>query len=148
MTEVTKFYNNIFGVKEEMIDYLEHVWPADPFSSGAYMGLPGPGGQFSQVAEAVLLPFGRVHFASSEAALEWSGYIEGALEAGGRAAAEVCEALSNGNVTDFEYPEPQLLLNQTNGECSDCQISKFLLLAPVIAAVGYLLYSSFFQISK
>jgi monoamine oxidase len=38
-------------------------------------------------------PDGRIHFAGSETAAEWTGYIEGALESGERAAREVLRAL-------------------------------------------------------
>lgn len=34
-------------------------------------------------------PVGRLHFAGTETATEWSGYMEGAVQAGERAAREV-----------------------------------------------------------
>jgi len=38
-------------------------------------------------------PLGRVHWAGTETATEWSGYVEGALESGDRAAREVLAGL-------------------------------------------------------
>jgi monoamine oxidase len=38
-------------------------------------------------------PIGRVHFAGTETAVEWTGYLEGALESGERAAREVVRGL-------------------------------------------------------
>ncbi|MDP9438723.1 MAG: FAD-dependent oxidoreductase, partial [Actinomycetota bacterium] len=38
-------------------------------------------------------PVGPLHWAGSETALEWVGYMDGAIEAGERAAAEVLERL-------------------------------------------------------
>ena len=36
---------------------------------------------------------GRIHWAGTETAVEWTGYLEGALEAGVRAAAEALREL-------------------------------------------------------
>jgi monoamine oxidase len=41
-------------------------------------------------------PHGRIHVAGTEAAAAWTGYMEGAVEAGERAAAEVAAALGGG----------------------------------------------------
>ena len=38
-------------------------------------------------------PDGRIHFAGTETAVEWTGYLEGALESGERAAREVLRAI-------------------------------------------------------
>ena len=38
-------------------------------------------------------PVGRVHFAGTETATQWTGYLEGALESGERAAREVLRGL-------------------------------------------------------
>ena len=37
--------------------------------------------------------FGRIHLAGTEAAVHWPGYMEGAIEAGERAADDVIAAL-------------------------------------------------------
>jgi monoamine oxidase len=42
---------------------------------------------------AVREPVGRVHWAGTETATRWSGYIDGAVQSGERVAAEVIEAL-------------------------------------------------------
>ena len=51
-----------------------------------------PGG-WTAAGAALTRPVGPLHWASSETASEWTGYVEGALQAGERAAAEVVEAL-------------------------------------------------------
>ncbi|MFO7562706.1 MAG: NAD(P)/FAD-dependent oxidoreductase [Enhygromyxa sp.] len=73
--------------------YVEHDWRADPYSSGCYTGLLGPGA-FAQIGPALREVAGRLHFAGTEAARRWVGYFEGAIESGERAAEEVIEALS------------------------------------------------------
>ena len=47
-------------------------------------------------------PCGRVHFASTETATEWSGYMEGAIQAGERTAREV-NLLMNSDTFVLEY---------------------------------------------
>jgi len=44
--------------------------------------------------EALRAPVGRIHWAGTETATRWNGYIEGALQSGERAAAEVLAALA------------------------------------------------------
>ena len=43
---------------------------------------------------ALRQPCGRVHWAGTETAVEWTGYIDGAIESGQRAAGEVAARLS------------------------------------------------------
>lgn len=74
------------------LDYAEHDWIADPWSEGCYVGLPGTGA-LTELGHALRTPVGRVHWAGTETAAEWTGYIEGALASGERAAREVAAAL-------------------------------------------------------
>jgi monoamine oxidase len=75
---------------EPPIDYLEVDWRTDRWSAGCVLGLPpgvlAAGARWGE-------PFGRVHVAGTESASEWPGYMEGAVEAGERAAREVLAAL-------------------------------------------------------
>lgn len=51
-------------------------------------------------------PVGRLYFAGTETATEWSGYMEGAVQAGERAAREVrIRAVIRGVVVREEGPE-------------------------------------------
>jgi monoamine oxidase len=72
------------------VDVAEKDWTQDPWSSGCYVGLMGPG-VMTEVGEALRAPVGRVHFAGTETAERWAGYMDGAIEAGQRAAREVTE---------------------------------------------------------
>jgi monoamine oxidase len=70
----------------EPLDYLEIDWGSDPWSAGCVACLaPGALAAGARWRE----PHGRIHFAGTETAREWPGYMEGAIEAGERAAAEV-----------------------------------------------------------
>jgi monoamine oxidase len=68
--------------------YIDHDWIADPWSTGCYVGLLGPG-VLTRAGATLREPIGRIHFAGTETAMRWAGYLEGAIEAGERAANEV-----------------------------------------------------------
>src|SRR5262249_39573809 len=72
--------------------YFDRDWSKDEWSAGCYVGLHPPG-VLSTVGTALRAPCGRIHFAGSEAATRWPGFMDGAIESGERAAAEVLEAL-------------------------------------------------------
>ena len=72
------------------LDYLEVDWAADPWSAGCVASTP-PG---ALTAGAIWRgAHGRIHLAGTEAAVRWPGYMEGAIEAGERAAADVIAAM-------------------------------------------------------
>ena len=47
-----------------------------------------------QYGPALTVPIGPIHWASTDTATYWSAYMEGAVDAGERAAQEVIEALA------------------------------------------------------
>lgn len=71
--------------------YQECDWSKEQYSGGCFAGILPPG-VMTRVGDAARKPFGLVHFAGSEAACEFYGYMEGAVGAGMRCAEEVCEA--------------------------------------------------------
>ncbi|KAA8887210.1 NAD(P)-binding protein [Nocardia colli] len=70
------------------IDFREKVWADDPYTRGGY-GAFFPPGVLTSIGSALRQPIGAIHWAGSETATEWTGYIEGAIRSGERAAAEV-----------------------------------------------------------
>jgi monoamine oxidase len=82
-------FERLFGPKaRQPIDYVEQEWAAEEWSGGGPTSNFGPGG-WSECGPALRQPVGRIHWAGTETATVWSGYMEGALQAGERAAAEV-----------------------------------------------------------
>ena len=77
----------------EPIDYLEQLWPREPFSGGAPTNEYGLSG-LARLGPHLRAPTGRVHYAGTETADRWAGYLDGAIEAGERAAREVAHALA------------------------------------------------------
>ncbi len=68
--------------------YLEQDWSVEPWSRGCPVGVL-PAGAHTSVGAALRAPVGRVHFAGTETARVWCGYLEGAIDAGLRAASEI-----------------------------------------------------------
>lgn len=68
--------------------YVERDWSTEEFTRGCYAGMMPPGA-WTAYGPALRAPVGRIHWAGTETATQWMGYIEGAVQAGERAAAEV-----------------------------------------------------------
>ena len=68
--------------------YIDVAWPNERWSGGCYAALFGPG-VWTKLGDTVRRPEGNVHWAGTETATRWNGYIEGAVLSGERAAAEV-----------------------------------------------------------
>ena len=73
-------------------EYVEKDWSKDAWSLGCPTANPSPGVWMSS-AHTLREPVDRIHFAGTETATEWMGYMEGALESGERAASEVVKLL-------------------------------------------------------
>lgn len=69
-------------------DYLEEVWTRAPLHRGGYVASAGPG-VLTAFGPALLDPVGRIHWAGTETAEAWVGYIDGAIRSGERVAKEV-----------------------------------------------------------
>ena len=70
------------------IAYVEQDWIKEPWSRGGYVAHMPPG-VMTQFGSALREACGRIHWAGTETATEWAGYLDGALQSGIRAAAEV-----------------------------------------------------------
>jgi monoamine oxidase len=69
-------------------EYVERDWAAEEWSRGCYGGRFGPG-VWTGYGEALREPVGRIHWAGTETAEVWNGYMDGAVRSGERAAREV-----------------------------------------------------------
>lgn len=88
-TQVLEDLQAYFGDKAaQPIDYVEQNWLAEEWSLGGYVSHTGPG-VLTAYGEALRRPCGRLHWAGTETATEWAGYIDGALQSGVRVAEEV-----------------------------------------------------------
>jgi monoamine oxidase len=77
-----------------VVELTEQQWCAEPFTGGGPVALFTPG-LLTGCGEALRRPVGAVHWAGTETATRWCGYIDGALPSGERAADEVLAALAS-----------------------------------------------------
>ncbi|MCE5288381.1 MAG: FAD-dependent oxidoreductase, partial [Nocardiaceae bacterium] len=72
-------------------NYLEQSWVDEPWISGC-VSSRAPG-VMTSYTDAITAPVGRIHWAGTESAAEFEGYLEGAVRAAERAVDEVCNEL-------------------------------------------------------
>ena len=75
-------------------EYVERDWAAEEWSRGCYGGRFGTG-VWTGYGEALRQPVGRIHWAGTETAEVWNGYMDGAVRSGERAAREVLTAFED-----------------------------------------------------
>ena len=73
------------------IEYTEKDWTKERWTQGGPVSIAGPG-LLTTLGSEIRVPFGRVHWAGTETSSYWTGYMDGAVRAGERAALEVLEA--------------------------------------------------------
>lgn len=73
------------------VTYVDRDWSAEPWTRGCY-GAHLPPGAWTQLGPALRTPCGRIHWAGTETAERWVGYIDGAIESGERVAREIVDA--------------------------------------------------------
>jgi len=91
---VLKCFERYYGQKARTTatDYFDKSWAADPWTRGCYVGYYPPG-VLTGYREAIKAPVGTLHWAGTETASEWNGYMDGAIQSGERAAKEVLAKL-------------------------------------------------------
>ncbi len=71
----------------KVLDFTHHDWVADPYALGTWCGFrPNQTSKYLQQAQA---SEGHLHFAGSDIANGWRGFMDGAIESGLRAAREI-----------------------------------------------------------
>ena len=96
---VTDALAELFGARAARPErYVDKAWGQDEWSRGCY-GAYLPPGAWTGFGPSLRAPVGRVHWAGAETATVWSGYMDGAVSSGERAAAEVLPALATGTPT-------------------------------------------------
>jgi monoamine oxidase len=81
-----------FGPKAATpIAYYEHEWVEEEWTRGGIFGHCPPG-VLSAYGSALREPFGRIHWAGTETAIDNLGSIDGAVSSGERAVQEVLQA--------------------------------------------------------
>ena len=73
--------------------YLEKDWTAEEFTRGCYGAHFAPG-VWTSYGDVLREPVGRLHWAGAEYAVDWNGYMEGAVRSGQTTANEVLTTLT------------------------------------------------------
>lgn len=88
------------------VHFEEKNWLEEQYSGGCYVST-FPTGVMSKYGKALREPFGRLYFAGTETATAWPGYMNGAVQAGERAAREVLCAMKMIRKDEIWVEEPE-----------------------------------------
>jgi monoamine oxidase len=84
----------LFGdAARDPIDYLDHCWSAEEFAPGGPTAAVPPG-SWTKYGPWLRKPIDGIHWAGTETADMWTGFLDGAIRSGQRAANEVDRELS------------------------------------------------------
>jgi monoamine oxidase len=86
-------FARLFGARAGRPEaYVDRVWADEEWTRGCY-GCAMPTGAWTEFGPALRDPIGPLHWAGAETGTVWSGYMDGAVQSGQRAAVEALEAL-------------------------------------------------------
>jgi monoamine oxidase len=92
-SQALQSYARYFGAQAaQPKTYFDQVWARETYTGGCPVGLTPPG-VLTEYGAALRAPIGRIHWAGTETATVWTGYMDGAVQSGQRAAAEVAAGL-------------------------------------------------------
>lgn len=74
------------------LQYIEQSWMDEEWTRGCYGGV-FPAGAWLAYGKALRAPVGRIHWAGTETATVWNGYMDGAVRSGEKAAQDVMALL-------------------------------------------------------
>jgi len=93
---ILKQYARFWGDKALVADiFLEKYWKDEEYTRGCYLGV-WPPGLMTATKTALYTPIDRIHWAGTETASKWYGYMEGACDSAIRVSQEVITLLSKG----------------------------------------------------
>ena len=87
-------FARLFGERARRADaFIERDWAAEPWSLGGPVSVLGPGAT-TTLGRALRAPVGPLHWAGTERATTWCGYMDGAVRSGESAAEAIAAELS------------------------------------------------------
>lgn len=110
---------SLFGSEaQNTIDYVETDWSQQPYIGGCVS--PQPPGTLTSWGSALRESVGNIHWAGTETSTLWTGYMDGAVRSGERAANEISAALSisSQNLSLDVFPNPAENILHIEGEFS------------------------------
>ncbi|XP_041364497.1 probable flavin-containing monoamine oxidase A [Gigantopelta aegis] len=147
--DLTRRQNSILDLLESVlgpnvrkfIDFSQKDWSKEPFNGGCFLKslIPGTTKYFNQDLRE---PFERIHFAGTEMATIWCGFMNGAIQSGFRAATEV---LSHVRPQIITSPDPGMQHFDSDSQSSVSSYLRWGLLFTAgvgAVSVAYLLWTS------
>ncbi|XP_071478580.1 amine oxidase [flavin-containing]-like [Diadema antillarum] len=106
--KICQHYAKILKSDEALkpVMYIEKNWMEEPYIGGGYVGYTVPG-IITKYWKALREPIGRLYFAGTETATKWSGYMDGAVQAGERAAREILHNMGKISSDEVWQEEPE-----------------------------------------
>lgn len=87
-TEIANRLAQLFGEEARAVrEYHETDWDDQEWTAGCVSALPP--GVLTEFGTALREPVGRIHWAGTETATQWNGYMDGAVRSGKRVAREI-----------------------------------------------------------
>ncbi|CAF3696692.1 unnamed protein product, partial [Rotaria sp. Silwood1] len=83
-------------ISTHLIEYVEKDWNVEPYSGGCPCH-NATTGSMKDFVDGLRKPYKMIHFAGTETATQWMGYMDGAVDAGRRAASEVLVSFRDNN---------------------------------------------------
>ncbi|CAL1582569.1 unnamed protein product [Knipowitschia caucasica] len=110
LKKICEIYSKVLGTDEALhpVHYEEKNWCEEEYSGGCYTAYFPPG-ILTQFGRVLREPVGKLYFAGTETATAWSGYMEGAVEAGERAAREIMHTMGKIHQSQIWQSEPESL---------------------------------------
>ncbi|CAF0875894.1 unnamed protein product [Rotaria sp. Silwood1] len=96
LTECLSRYFGGHKISTHLIEYVEKDWNLEPYSGGCPCHNVTTG-SMKDFVDGLRKPYKNIHFAGTETASQWMGYMDGAVDAGRRAASEVLVSLRDNN---------------------------------------------------
>ncbi|XP_012693030.2 amine oxidase [flavin-containing] isoform X2 [Clupea harengus] len=108
LKRICEIYSRVLGTEEALhpVHYEEKNWCEEEYSGGCYTAYFPPG-IMTQYGKVLRQPVDKLYFAGTETSTEWSGYMEGAVQAGERAAREIMCAMGKITPSQVWQPEPE-----------------------------------------
>ncbi|CAB3996835.1 probable flavin-containing monoamine oxidase A, partial [Paramuricea clavata] len=136
-TGVTKFLKKFFGKQaESYLDFAIKDWSKEVWNGGCPVNYTTPG-TLSVYGDCLKDPFGRIHWAGTETGTIWSGFMNGAVQAGTRAANEVLQKLYPNFIPIYQDKVVTKISQNSGKNYWNIGILSTLLLVAIFVGIGW-----------